>query len=549
MRTLLLSIIICLSFQITSAQTPELWGMISHGGIQDYGTVFKINADGTDFWKLHDFTVKNPGMGPRNMTPLVYDGWLYGVTSGGGLGYGVLFKYHPGENRYVPIHFFSIEEGMYPSGSLMLASNGKMYGVTQNGGNYDWGTLYEFDPVSEQVFVKFNFAYLAGNHPNGKLVEKDGYLYGVTQAGSSNYYYGELYRFSLSSGTYEILHHFSGTEGSSPTCDLLLASDGKFYGETLYGGNYYSGTLFCFDPSNNSFSVLHDFSGISDAFYPEGNLIEYAPGKIAGTVASGGTYGGGIIFTYDYMTAQFEIYHHFGGPGDLLASSAPLIMQRADGWIYGTTTYYFYGDIVPSVFRFYPDSAEPQLMAQFTPQDFNSYFSSPVSGLADFSDGWLYSCTGGGGLSAAGTLYRFNPDSFKLEKLIDLNENNCVHPFGSLTVSQNGKLYGIGGRDSYYNPDSFSINHPIPTSTQYSMFEINPLTGTFKRVAPEIPGGFGDHGVNSLTAASDQKVYGIRADGLQVFRYDPANDTSEVFQGDYFLWMTGDMIQATNNKL
>src|SRR4030095_10979915 len=111
---------------------------------------------------------------------------------------------------------------------------------------------------------------------------------------------------NLSTSAYELLHSFSfAADGDYPTCDLLLASNGKFYGKAPGGGIYYDhdGTLFCLDPSNNDFTVVHYFNG-GGGSHPEGNLIEYAPGKITGTTTDGGAYDGGTIFTYDFTTAQ-----------------------------------------------------------------------------------------------------------------------------------------------------------------------------------------------------------------------------------------------------
>ena len=49
-------------------------------------------------------------------------------------------------------------------------------------------------------------------------------------------------------GTYTVLHHFDYTNGSEPYGELL-ASGGKFYGATRFGGNNDAGVLFEYDPS------------------------------------------------------------------------------------------------------------------------------------------------------------------------------------------------------------------------------------------------------------------------------------------------------------
>lgn len=550
MKNILTVLLIVLSLTVGNAQHPELWGMTSQGGIQDYGVVFKINGDGSGYWKIHDFMVKNSGSSPENMTLLLYQGWLYGVAKYGGYGNGVLFKYHPGDNKYVALHYFSGIEGSLPSGSLLLASNGKMYGVASNGGTNNYGTLFEFDALTEQLQVKYHFIYATGIYPNGKMVEKDGYLYGVL-GNSLSANDGGLYRYHLATESMELLHTFQETDGEKPLCDLLLASDGKFYGRTLKGGNFDNGVIFCYDPSVNSTAIVHHFTGSMDGFYSTGNLIELVNGKLIGTNYNGGQYSSGTLFEYNLTDHSYNTIYHFGTDPSF-RNPGPFLRLHTDGWVYGTN-----GSVTPSVFRFYPDSMLPHQVSLFVPGNFNISNPYPVGGFTDYGDGWFYSTTSSGGVSLCGTIFRFNPESLQLEKLIDLNETISIHPFGSLCLAQNGKFYSVGGfgMGTYFNPleDVFSYAHPQPGYHQYSIVEIDPYTGNFKRLAPNEPVNFGEVGINSLTPASNGQVYGLTAhNGGKVFRYDPASDSTETFleiDNNYIGDVKGDLMQAANGKL
>ena len=88
----------------------------------------------------------------------------------------------------------------------------------------------------------------------------------------------------------QILHHFSGTDGSSPT-GLIQASDGCFYGPGANGGDLQTcspdgcGTLFKINTAGK-FKLLHVFNA-TDGLQPTG-LVEGHNGKFYGTTQTGG---------------------------------------------------------------------------------------------------------------------------------------------------------------------------------------------------------------------------------------------------------------------
>ena len=76
------------------ANGTTLYGMTFEGGVNNWGTLFKMQADGNGFSKLIDFDATPTGMNPWGS--LISDGSsLYGLTGGGGTNAfsGVLFKY------------------------------------------------------------------------------------------------------------------------------------------------------------------------------------------------------------------------------------------------------------------------------------------------------------------------------------------------------------------------------------------------------------------------------------------------------------------------
>ena len=76
----------------------------------------------------------------------------------------------------------------------------------------------------------------SGEYPDHALtLGPDGNFYGVTAQGGANSE-GAAFRVTPA-GDVALIHSLSyQVDGESPECQLLLASDGNFYGTTSYGG-------------------------------------------------------------------------------------------------------------------------------------------------------------------------------------------------------------------------------------------------------------------------------------------------------------------------
>lgn len=128
-----------------------LYGTAS-GGASGKGTVFKLNLDGTGFTVLKHFTGLNgDGASPRAALVQAADGLLYGTTSGGGappLGYGTVFRLNTNGTGYVVLHSFiqNFYDGILPVAGLVQTSDGTLYGTTQAGGRDQNGTIYTLTP-------------------------------------------------------------------------------------------------------------------------------------------------------------------------------------------------------------------------------------------------------------------------------------------------------------------------------------------------------------------------------------------------------------------
>jgi uncharacterized repeat protein (TIGR03803 family) len=122
-------------------QGPDgsFYGTTLLGGLFSAGTIFKVSADGKTLTKLHDFGLgTNDGAQPFDGLVLGSDGYLYGTTSAG-LGtaneYGTIFRIATdGSNYSILYRFQNTTDGSFPKGGLLQATDGNFYGTTDRGG-------------------------------------------------------------------------------------------------------------------------------------------------------------------------------------------------------------------------------------------------------------------------------------------------------------------------------------------------------------------------------------------------------------------------------
>jgi uncharacterized repeat protein (TIGR03803 family) len=222
-------------------------------------------------------------------------GNLYGTTESGGLfGLGTVWKLTPSGTETV-LYNFSGTDGANPAyGSLMLDKTGNLYGVTAYGGASNDGVIFR-TTTSGSFTVLHNFTGADGSLSYGTPVQDgSGNLYGTAAQGGT-YGGGTVWRLT-SSGALTVLHHFAGgtTDGNYPLAGLVRDGKGNLYGVTYYSGLYGKGTVF--KVKGSTFTLLHSFNCPSDGCYPVGALIEDKNGYLYGTGNVGGSVGSGTAW-------------------------------------------------------------------------------------------------------------------------------------------------------------------------------------------------------------------------------------------------------------
>ena len=124
--------------------------------------------------------------------------------------------------------------------------------------------------------------------------------------------------------------------GKTPYENLLLGTDGNFYGMTSTGGTFNYGSIFKVTPAG-VVTVLHQFNAPKDGGNPYGSLIKGYDNNFYGMTSVGGTDGGGTIFRLT-AAGQFSVIRQLAGASDGSAPSGSLY-QGSDGYPYGTTQF------------------------------------------------------------------------------------------------------------------------------------------------------------------------------------------------------------------
>jgi uncharacterized repeat protein (TIGR03803 family) len=190
--------------------------------------------------------------------------------------------------------------GAWPYAGL-IDVNGTLYGTASGGGTYGYGTVFAFDPKSNNVTQVYSFCSQPdcsdGNEPFSSLIYVNNKLYGTTEYGGSSTGChggcGTVFALDLKTGAETVLHSFgSGTDGVSPIASLMDVK-GTLYGTTYYGGSntncsYGCGTVFSLDLSTGAETVLHSFGSGTDGASPYANLID-VNGTLYGTTEYGGS--------------------------------------------------------------------------------------------------------------------------------------------------------------------------------------------------------------------------------------------------------------------
>lgn len=285
-------------------------------------------AQGATLTVLHAFStgsVKNDGANPYGGLALA-GGTLFGTTqNGGAYGFGTIFRVNPDGSGYAKVYDFTgAADGGAPQGKLILGGN-MLYGSASAGGASNYGTIFAIDTNAWRLTPLYNFTNgLDGAAPSTGVVLANDLLYGTSGTYPSTNL-GALFELATNGSNFTVLHHFSHLTGTANLDGAypygLQFYNGVLYGAASDGGTNGTGTLFGLPAGQTNFSLQESFPMAAYPFvnsngaYPGGGVV-VAGGTLFGVASYGGSSGWGTVYAGATSGGGIASLHSFSAGTD-----------------------------------------------------------------------------------------------------------------------------------------------------------------------------------------------------------------------------------------
>jgi uncharacterized repeat protein (TIGR03803 family) len=379
---------------------------------------------------------------------------------------------------------------------------------------------------------------------------------------------------ALSAQTFNTIHKFNVTDGSSPMGALVQGLDGNLYGTTFQGGpsgalndGRWNGTLFKITLGQDGLgkiTVIYNFCSLSncaDGNGPHGALTRAATGgEFYGVTTKGGAntdasgLSGGTIFKITPRGTLRTLYNFCAQLNCTDGEYPWSVTQAPNGELYGTTTEGGkYGG--GTVFKISPSGALKTLYNFCSLDDDCASGKLPYSGLLLGAGGAFWGTTTQGGTHRNGgtifkitqsgeytTIYNFCVQSSSVQECSD-----GADPSGTLVQTLNGDIFGVTSAGGTGAGTIFKVT---PSGTFKTFYNFCSQAGCMDGGVPEA----------GLIQASDGNLYGTTTDGGlngygTIFKITPSGTLTTLYSicsqklcADGWNPMT-QMVQSTNGYL
>jgi uncharacterized repeat protein (TIGR03803 family) len=416
---------------VFQAADGSFYGTTYDGGAYGLGTIYKVDAAGT-LTRLHSFTGAD-GANPFAGVIQTTDGNFYGTTFyGGEFGLGTVYRLDAAGTLTTIHSFAGGAAGAYPHAGVIQGTDGNFYGTTYNtnsGGPNDRGTIYRLEAAGAFTTLHVFTGGVDGMNPIAALIQAaDGSFYGTTYGGR-----GTVFKIDAS-GTLTTLHQFTGPDGSAPYAGVVQATDGSLYGTTLGGGAIGYGTVFRLNASG-TLTTLHSFGSDVNSEVPYATLIQATDGSFYGTTV----YGDGTVFKID-AAGTLTTLHTFQRVDGNMVQPYGGVIQSADGNFYGTS---FRGGRGGAGTVFKLDAAGTlSTVHSFSNLAGVNDGSNPYAPVMQASDGTFYGTTSRGGATDGGTVFRLDGAATFTTLHSFTGGSDGAYPYAGIIQSTDGGLYG-----------------------------------------------------------------------------------------------------------
>ncbi|HEV2437420.1 MAG TPA: choice-of-anchor tandem repeat GloVer-containing protein [Verrucomicrobiae bacterium] len=279
-----------------------------------------------------------------------------------------------------------------------------------------------------------------GATPEAGLVLAGGTLYGTTSVGGSGGS-GTVFSLGTNGDNFTVLKNFSAltdftnSDGADPEAALIV-SNGVLYGTTQYGGAGGCGSIFRVNINGTGFTNIYTFTGNSDGANPVARLL-LSGSTLYGTTLYGGDSGYGTVFSLSTNGTDFATLHNFSGSEGQEGANPCAGLVWSSGQLFGTTQYGDSGDESHNgtVFRLDINGDNFTTLHSFV--DSEGFYPDAELVLSSTT---LYGVNG----NPSGTVFQINTDGSGFGTVVAFDGIHRLGPDGGLVLS-GGVLYGVTG--------------------------------------------------------------------------------------------------------
>jgi uncharacterized repeat protein (TIGR03803 family) len=463
--------------------------------IASLGWILAGRVTGQTFTTLYSFT--NSAQAEFTEPSLILLGnTLYGLEEETGI-----FSISTNGSNFMNVYSSNNIEGAL---GLILSGN-TFYGTAVNKDSLSSGTVFSVSTNGSNYTTLFNFTALPDNgvgtnsegaYPVAGVISCGNILYGTTLEGGSSDG-GTVFSINTNGMGFIVLHTFTALSGPHPPTNsdgedsqaALILSGDVLYGTAGLGGASGNGTIFAVDTNGSNFTTLYSFTSLAinnptnsptptngDGAGPNGLIL--SGGTLYGTAYSGGSSGGGTVFSINTNGSNFLTLHSFGyGDG----SNPRAVLILSNNTLYGTTlTGGSWG--FGTVFSVNTNGSDFTTLYSFTPVGYNFFNpdiatnsdgAEPQAGLI-LSGNTLYGTTGWGGSWGEGTVFSI---SFEPQLTINSSGSNVILSWPTNVAGFSYAGYNLQSTINLF-PAAWSAVAPAPVVVNGQNTVNNAVSGT-----------------------------------------------------------------------
>lgn len=425
-----------------------LYGTCINGGTYNRGCLFKLNKQGNEFQTMISFgaTPADP-QAPAGGVIEGSDGRLYGVTKRGPAEYGGVFVINKDGSEFTSLLNPALYQ--FPGFTPTLVDNSLIYGVASNEGS-ETGLIYRLPITGGAGSILQEITPTGGSpvEPLALLDASDRWIYGLTDSGRTSSPY--IYRMRRDGSAFTLLREFlrDATGQREPYTLSTEDTDGSVLAPSLFAGTKGGGALVRLSRSGE-YSFAQDFGTSFQGPGPStpGGVLRLTDGSLLGFSFNGGTSGNGTVYRVEPGTTEPVVIHHFAGEPQDTRSPVTQPLLASDGRVYGMG--------LAGVFSIDPDGSNYRFRNLFgasgtTPS--NLY--GTANALMEGTNGGLYGVAGSGGTTQRGGIFRIEKSGFAVTTIYEFQggDGRPYDSVGGLVEMSDGFLYGLtrsGGQKNY----------------------------------------------------------------------------------------------------